>query len=40
MQVLIVRPDDAPVAAELAGEGRADDPLARRVDDPFEDVNS
>jgi membrane-bound ClpP family serine protease len=40
MQVLIVRPDDAPIAAELAGEARIEDPLARPVDDPFEDVNS
>lgn len=40
MQVLIVRPDDAPIAAELAGDRRAEDPLARSVDDPFEDVNS
>lgn len=40
MQVLIVRPDEAPIAAELAQRSPADDPLARPIEDPFEDVNS
>lgn len=39
MQVLIVRPDESPIQAELANPAQANDPLAQPIDDPFEDVN-
>ena len=39
MAVLLVRPDDLPVPAQLAGDVHSDDPLARPMADPFDDVN-